>query len=377
MLHIGAKTYLQVDQLIDLRYDRIIISETHGVPVLQMLDAVSRGTLISYSQSVEDMIGADKPYADYEDFFRFVFNRNTNQISVMLYADATAFMKLASALFKIIFVNIDTSSAYRLLSAHFEKMLLIGPRMSREARVVFTNFRDLETEFNTIFESIAVDPTKSQALVDDYRDQLSVEYLLASYAYNGSQKSALKSAVNKMAGRAVEEQLKELLYVFYRNFLISDFQTKLGIGNYNVDNAGTVLDEPIIAPLIKANEWRSTTATITAPRPQFNLGTFTDQEIIGLITVCNKLVEAFYGAALVETFAINSRLNYITYLRTGTLSDENLDNIINNEVNNMNFEERLWSLKDNDTVNIFFADYVLEQIRSSSVSNLAPYQIRS
>jgi hypothetical protein len=376
MLHIGAKTYMQVDQLTDLRYDRIVISETHGVPVLQMLDAVSRGTLINYAQSVEDMIGEGKSYADYEDFFRFVFNRNTNQIPVMLYADATSFMKFASALFKIIFVNIDTTSAYRLLSAYFEKMLLVGPRMSREARVIFTNFRDLETEFNTIFESITVDPTKSLALVADYSDQLSVEYLLASYAYNGSQKSALKSAVNKMASRAVEEQLKERLYAFYRNFLISDFQTKLGIGNYTVDNAGTVLDEPIIAPLIKANEWRSTTATPTNPRPQFNLGTFTDQEIADLIKVSNKILEAFYGAALVETISSHNKLNYIAYIRTGTLSDENLDNIINHEVYNT-FEDRLWSAKDIDSVNIFFADYVLEQMRSSSVSNLAPYQIRS
>ena len=376
MLHIGAKTYMQVDQLVDLRYDRIVISETHGVPVLSMLDAVSIGSLINYAQSVEDLIGADKPYADYEDFFRFVFNRNTNQVPVMLYADAQSFMKIASALFKIIFVNIDTTSAYRLLSAYFEKMLLVGPRMSREARVIFTEFRDLETEFNTIFESITVDPTKSLALLADYGDQLSVEYLLASYAYNGSQKSALKSAVNKMAGRAVEEQLKELLYVFYRNFLISDFQTKLGIGNYTVDNAGTVLDEPIIAPLIKANEWRSTTATPTAPRPPFDLSAFTDQEIADLIEVSNKIIEAFYGTELVETFSSHNRLNYITYLRTGTLSDENLDNIINNEVSDT-FEERLWSAKDIDSVNIFFADYVLEQMRSSTVSNLASYQIRS
>jgi|Laugrespbdmm15dd_1035085.scaffolds.fasta_scaffold00144_6 hypothetical protein len=376
MLHIGAKTYMQVDQLIDLRYDRIVISETHGVPMLQMLDAVTSGTLINYAQSVEDMIGAGKPYADYEDFFRFLFNRNTDQIPVMIYADAQSFMKLASALFKIIFVSIDTASAYRLLSAYFEKMLLVGPRMSREARVIFSEFRDLETEFNTIFESITVDPTKSLALVTDYGDQLSVEYLLASYAYDGSQKSALKAAVNKMAGRAVEEQLKELLYIFYRNFLISDFQTKLGIGNYNVDNAGSVLDEPILAPLIKANEWRSTTATPTAPRPQFNLGTFTDQEIADLIAVSNKIIEAFYGAALVETFSSHNRLNYIAYLRTGTLSDENLDNIINNEVSDT-FEERLWSAKDIDSVNIFFADYVLEQMRSSSMSNLAPYHIRS
>jgi len=71
MLHIGAKTYMQVDQLIDLRYDRIVISETHGVPMLQMLDAVTSGTLINYAQSVEDMIGAGKPYADYEDFLDF------------------------------------------------------------------------------------------------------------------------------------------------------------------------------------------------------------------------------------------------------------------------------------------------------------------
>lgn len=375
MLHMGAKTYMQVDQLVNLKYDRVVISETHGVPLLDILDAVSQGTLINYAQSTDDLIGTDKPYADYEDFFRFLFDRNANQRQVMIYADKPSFMKLSAALFKIIFVNIDAAAAYRLLAAYFEKMLLVGPRVSREARILFTDLKDVETEFTTIFESTIIDPTKSLALLADYGDQLSVEYLLASYAYNGSHKSALKSAVNKMSGRAIEEQLKELLYIFYRNFLISDFQTKLGIGNYTIDNAGTVLNDPVIASLIKVNEWRSTTATPTAPRPPLDLSTFTDQEIANLIEVSNKIIEAFYGAELVETFSSHNRLNYITYLRNGTLTDENLDIIINNEVSDT-FEERLWSAKDIDSVNIFFADYVLEQMRASTIINLAPYLIR-
>ena len=379
MLHLGVKTYMQLDKLIDMGYDRVVISADHGYPVADSIQSTTGGDLIHYGTMIENLIGPYEGcvYSSYPAFFKAMFERNSNQVAILIYADISSFMKLASAWYKILFVNIDGASAYRLIKAHFERQLLIGPRQSRDARFIFSDFRNMETEFIEVFNSVTVDATECSDLLNTYIEEVSIEYLLASYAYNGSQKEMLKKSLLKIAGRTIEEQTKEILYAVYKNILRKSFQDSVGTPAYTIDNVGNVLTDPMFASLIKANNWRATTATPETPRPPFDLSTFSDEEIANLKTSIRAVIASFYPAEMAEHYYEHNRLYYIDYLRHNTLSDADFETIINFDVQTAGDEQRFFSAKDNDTVNVFFTDYVLELIKSNNTQLLAPYLIRA
>lgn len=376
MFYLAQKTYLYTDKLITYQKDRIVISQEHGLPMLESLDAISSGALLSYAATVEDLIGEGKQHNSYVSFFRSMFEREHSQFTGMIFADQNAFMKLSAAWCKIIFADVDGPAAFRLVKAYFEKQALFGPRVTREARDVFKDFSQKETEFLAIFNAITIDPVEALTLVNDYRDDLAIEYLLASYGYNNSQVTSVKKSIHKMVNRAVEEQLKEMLYLIYANMLVTSFQQFMGMQTYTVDNVELILTDPAILPLVRANEWRATTATFENPRPVLDLTVYTEEEYQDLITAYKKAIEYFYGAELGDILYNHNRMQYIDYTRQTTLSNEDLEAIIDNEINSQ-YETRLWSARDQDSVNVFFADFVLEQIKNNTTSNLSKYLIRA
>lgn len=375
MFYLAQKTYLYTDYLITYRNDRVVISETHGFPMLESLDAISSGNLLAYGQTVEDLIGPDKQYSNYVDFFKKIFEREHNGYTAMIFLDEVSFMKLSSAWCKIIFQNIDAASAFLLVKAYFEKQALFGPRVTREARDFFKGFSQKEAEFLQIFNEVSVDALEATNLMNTYRDDIAIEYLLASYGYNNSQTSSIKKSIHKMINRAVEEQLKEILYMVYANMLITSFQQFVGMQTYTIDNVEGILSDPAILPLVRVNEWRATTATLENPRPPMDLTQFTNEEFDLLKEIYIKVIEYFYGETLSTILADHNRAGYIDYARQLELSDQDLANIISNEVNST-YESRLWSARDQDSINVFFADHVLEQIKNNTTSNLSSFAVR-
>ena len=76
MLHLFNKVYLEFDDKIEINFDRVVISERYGIPMLDQLNKVSYGELVTFGKSYEEVIG--------EDFAGFVatlkdFGKTTNK----------------------------------------------------------------------------------------------------------------------------------------------------------------------------------------------------------------------------------------------------------------------------------------------------------
>ena len=57
MFHLFRKTYIEVETRIDLNVHRIVISETHGYPVLEMLSKIYGGALLAFGSTYDDIFG--------------------------------------------------------------------------------------------------------------------------------------------------------------------------------------------------------------------------------------------------------------------------------------------------------------------------------
>ena len=58
MIHLFKKIYVTTDNIIDLGYDRIVVSQNHGLDVLEDLQKISSGKLIAYSLEWSEILGS-------------------------------------------------------------------------------------------------------------------------------------------------------------------------------------------------------------------------------------------------------------------------------------------------------------------------------
>jgi hypothetical protein len=64
MLHLFNKVYLEFDDKIEINFDRVVISEKYGIQMLQLLDQVAYGKLITFGKSYDEVIDGD--------FYKFI-----------------------------------------------------------------------------------------------------------------------------------------------------------------------------------------------------------------------------------------------------------------------------------------------------------------
>jgi hypothetical protein len=133
-----------------------------------------------------------------------------------------------------------------------------------------------------------------------------------------------------------------------------------------------VLNDPIFATIKSINAWRAARGGSNPGRTPLDLSTFTDEEI-ALIIKQAKI--AVLGSDTLEYPTIERKIFYIGILRNTELSDQELEDILDFELNPPD-DQRFWPLKDEETINIFLADYVLEARKYERTSTLAPYLLK-
>jgi len=113
MLHLFNKVYLEFDEKIDINYDRVVISDQYGKPMLSELDKISYGELILYGASYENVILANM------DLVRLVEKIKTHSDStgkkVFIYCDTKAYKTFLTQWLKTILPNLNISSFKKIL----------------------------------------------------------------------------------------------------------------------------------------------------------------------------------------------------------------------------------------------------------------------
>lgn len=372
MFHLFSKTYIEIDAVIDNNENRIVISETCGFPMMELLRPLYAGFSQSYGQTVEDVIGEGKQFATFLDMMEFCYEINQEGKKIIIYCDQQAYVKIISHFFKTVFVNIDAESAYRISKANFSKEILLTHRSIAGMSGHYENWLPSLEVFTSIFNEAIIDETQTAAFLINIQPQRSVEYLLASYVYNGSFKEELKNRIYLMINRHVEELLDGGWRSIQQNILRKHVQERFNTISYNIDNVTDMLNDPIFATLKNMNAWRAALGGVNSPRVPLDLSVLSDEEIS---TVISQLKMTLLGDDTISHPTIVRALYYIDILRNNQITDQELENIIAFELNPPD-DGRFWSLKDEETINIFLADYILEARKYGTTSDLAPYLLK-
>lgn len=379
MLHLFNKTYITLDNAIDLDYHRFVISRESGFPLADILSTLHPGKLLGCGVSMEHMILQEMPL---EYMLEQCLLKNNEGYKCILYCDKDTFCLILSLWFKSIFANIDCESSYKIIQAYFQKRSLLSFITDRghkdDYQFVITKKPTLD-EFSNIFNNTLINDNITQ-FTQTLTDSKTLEYLLASYIYDGSYKEELKLAVKKLISRHVEEDLKETWRTIAENALLKpQFLTNIGITtNYTIDNLQDLMDEEYLQPLIKTNAWRLLNSKFNPNRKELNLKEFDWREILRIKNqiqaanwepVTHKPLPEGVSSAISRTFL------YIDCLCAEEFTDEHLEKILTFEQNNFD-HTRFWGMKDNENINCYLADYFLSARYSNQNSSLEPFKLR-
>jgi len=378
MIHLFNKTYIEIDPFLHWYVDRIVISETNGYPIAGPFTAIAFGDLIAYGTEMDQVVGEQGTFKTFIEMFEHCYDRNINTgKKVIIYCDKKSYSKVLSNFLKIIFSNLDSTSAYRMLTASFARSILIGDRTELLIDEQIPRNKPTFEEFNLDYSSIS-NPNieKSTTFLNKIKNSISVEYLLASYYYNGSYKNELKKTIWSMINRNAEEQLKEAYRAIQTNILSEDVQQKLGTKKYTIENILEMTDEPALDALKRTNAWRAS-GGIGMPREEMNITNFNDQEIQ---TIKNQLRWFNFFVSSIPTDTLNipfcQRIEmYIDNVRKPELSDQDLDEVLNFEYS-FEDDDRFWSLRDRENINIYLIEYLMELNRKNDKEGLKPYVLR-
>jgi hypothetical protein len=340
-----------------------------------MFSSIHVGTLHAFGPTYNEIVGEGKQFSTFLEMIQFCFDQNesTDQ-KFIIYCDPAAYIKVISLWYKTMFVNIDAVSAYRITHANFSKEIMITHRTIQGLADQYVNFLpNLET-FQLVFESVTVDDANAYAFINGLGNNRSIEYLLAAYIYDGSHKDELKFRLWSMINRHVEEYFKEAWRSIQLNILKESWQSLLGTLTYTIDNIVEVLDDPVLEPLKRTNAWRASSGGSNVARTSLDLSTFTEEELIQIKNLAHKTYLHTLPTDPVHP-GFERKHVYLDMIKSPGLTDEELIQVLDYEINPPD-DLRFYSMKDEETINVYFIDWILETRRNNNIAILQSYVLK-
>lgn len=379
MFHLFDKIYLSLDNTIDTNKDRVIVSEFYGVPIPEFMKGIPQGDLVAYGSKLDSIIGPDKPYVDVVDFFEKLGSHVSNSDKpLVIYADKNAYSLIVSSWFKTIFSSINVDRGYELIFSSLLHDKLFAPwrytgRTTYDAYDFNLSHFPSKDEFVMAFNSVSVDSSKAWEFMKNNKFKISIEYLLASYLYNGTFEEELRSSFRNILKRHVEELVTEIKHNIYSNIMRENFQRLAGTGSYNLGNLSAFINDPALGLLSKSNFWNSPVVSQSSSKAGIDFTKITGEELTALEALFKKIhteADKFSTEA-----GILKRIGYIQYLRSPSLSKAHLDAVLENEKNSTD-SFRFFSSADSEKINRYFIDYVLEVARKNQNGQLSAFMLR-
>jgi len=399
MFHLFKKVYLDFDDKINMSYDRIVCSNAYGGIIDSIdLSKVFYGELIASSKNIGDLIGPEKKFNTFLEMLELLNSRVDQYNSpVYVYCDKESYYKFAVKWMKIILPRCTAPAAWKFFKSHiFKEKNFVNSRMSASER--FINDVDswylLEEQFNTYWTNEVVtqaDRNTYSQFINTVKNNLKVEFLLASYLYNKSLGDVLAKAITPLVKKDLEKFIYEHKEVILVHFQRPFFQTLLGVQNgpYTFDNFYSMVDDP--APLVqlmfKPEIWGETRSSMFAPTSSgsINLSAFTDEDITNLksysaITGQIWKDEVWYTSLRTTPSAQSylgsevDKFDFIKFFRNKDyLTVEELDSILDYEIYHQYHSAGSFYAFDLRSVNTYFVDFLLMNYNNAEL--LEPFII--
>jgi hypothetical protein len=217
----------------------------------------------------------------------------------------------------------------------------------------------------------------NQKINDFYQEikqYLSIEYMLSTYLYNKKNKDMFKVVLEKMLNRMLEDVVKEIVLNLFDIIMIRKNQIKIGLKHYTTENIFDIFEDPILKDLFETNTWRFPDEEGNFERVDFRKISLEKKNEIK--RAYNLIIRASYNEASASENYEHNRLEYMYYLTENGISDEDLNKIIENECQ-FEIETTLWSAQDQESVNLFFAQMLMEKYSENNLEALKPFVLRS
>lgn len=382
MFHLFNKIYLDFDEKISLSQNRILVSAEHGgIRVYDDLGVVFYGKAIASVKSVNDLFGENKPYDSFADLLNAAKQCNaTDDRPVYIYCDLDSYYHLASQWLKLILPNANATDGWKFFKSHiFKEKNFVNSRISatqRFASSVSETWQLEEAKFLHYWENGDIPPGDDWSeFINSVKSKLRVEFLLASYLYDGRYAEELAICMSPLVKKDLEKFLyehKEILLVHFQKPL---FQQLLQVQNgpYDFDNFYEMADDPspMIEVMCRQSVWGNTKTSMYSPSASntINLRNFTAEDIpvlrqYSIVTGTVWTDEQWYTVLRSEI----DKFDFILFFaNSDIMSVSDMQKVIDYELHHHNHAAGAFYAIDLGSVNTYFVDFLLQNHENKDV----------
>jgi hypothetical protein len=395
MLHLFKRVYLELDDAIDLNVDRYVISETNGVGMLNDLDNVVYGKLLGYSKTVGDLIGTDKDFDNLLQFLNRLNNDTATYGKIIIYCDKVTYMYLSISWLKIILPNLDIDTAYGIVSSNMFQTKMFGTSkyvpFARSYRLTQEEFYVSQQEFSAVYSSITIDRTLYLSFVNLVKSGLSIEFLLASFWYNGDCNTELKQVANHKLSIGMQVFLTECKTFIIENLLnkqiINQFSPTV---DYDLSNLHSVIEDPAFDIWFEPSIWQCALLTQANSNSNIMFANITPSQYDKFVQHTKIWINTYNNTACKpETFPTNvdleawasSKAKSLKMCMSGTITNSDLLSLL--EQFTVPPEDlvlacdsaQIFEWVDRDKFNKFLVEFVRQAQMANNKSKLFPFTL--
>lgn len=319
MLHLFNKVYLEFDDKIEINFDRVVISERYGIQMLQQLDKVAYGQLISFGASYNEVVGGD--FAGFVATLRD-FGKASNK-KIIIYCDKEAYKKVIAQWFKSTLPNLDFDTFknivdYTVYNQRIVSNTQLSSVYSVDLNCLWEGLDDIQEAWDSTVE---INPVLFKNLELNY----SYEFLMATYlSGDDSKKEELKATMHMFLRRWFKELLADNRQMVLFNIVNHKFLSTFDINPADIDI--TSLD-----PLSNIEQFKLYADDEIWERDQNQYGVcklegLPAEKAEALVALLIKVYDEFEGMQIDRS--VFGMLKFITAVTGEGLSDEDLDSII-------------------------------------------------
>lgn len=378
MLHLFKKVYIEFDTKISIDHDRVVISEQYGIPMYEALDKVAGGDLIMYGQSLEDVIGEGNIYPTLIDLFTTLSARvESTDKTTIIFADETTYVKITSWWFNILLPNATCENIYNILKSQvFSEEMFSNSKFSLSS--INSDFDRNVIGTLSEFENISNAPRnkKEGEFIKSIIPHISVEYLFASYMFDGSHKKEFKASIKPLISKDLEKYLYELKEIFLVHILHPRLQEELSTSQtYTFSNLDEIVNDtsPLISVFFKPTIWNNTGLTTPTSSGSVNFKGITTEDIKHIreyATIVGSLWEEEKPYTFIKSDIM--KLDFIPFLQSPTITNASLDAIVAFELVKEH-SAGSYNAISIETVNHYLVDHIIFSYNSGNTEDIKPF----
>ncbi len=265
---------------------------------------------------------------------------------VVIVVKPQEFIEFSTQWFKSIFEYPTSEACFTILRCHLLKenyLIDSNAQWTTQEKIHIDN-----VEFCSLYNKVeAID-------VSLFLEESSFEFLLSSYLYNNSFKQELKQIIHVIAKDDMENFILEIKDTILINSYNIKLQKMLGLQYYNYTNLDEIVHDEKLKWFFDCFE-----------NNKINWDYFKNVEVQNIfIQNCSKFLRDWVYSSDANFCRTNLvKLQLIPIITNGTMSDDELNEVIRFNLHSSSFSEN-----SRELFNLYFLDHILEHQDDSSVN---------